>query len=151
MNGQNELMTVAPEVTSLKFYIFRKVYNITESRSDYCPQLQPILGNTSRVQQALQVAIREHSTLGGSMTVQLVSSLTRQQLTKKNICYCLCVVKNLNPNSWNWRQAVYLLIPTVSVLWLLYLSRLITRIMPIICSLNQAINCYHFLTLNLLL
>ena len=148
MNGQNELMTVAPEVTSLKFCIFRKVYNITESRSDYCPQLQPILGNTSRVQQALQVAIREHSTLGGSMTVQLVSSLTRQQLTKKNICYCLYVVRNLNPNLWNWRR---ILPPTVSVLWLLYLSRLITRIMPIICSLNQAINCYHFLTLNLLL
>ena len=37
-------------------------------------------------------------TVGGSINVRLVSSLTRQELTKKNMCYYLCVVKKLNPN-----------------------------------------------------
>ena len=36
-------------------------------------------------------------TIGGHITVHLVSSLTRQELIKYNICYYLHALKHLNP------------------------------------------------------
>ena len=60
----------------------------------------------------LQVFFAEHSLF------RLVSSLTRQELTKKEQCYYLYVVKQLIPDLQSWRPAIQRYFPQ----WRVYSS-----------------------------